>query len=262
MLSKIEKINQELSPSGKGPPAGGYRHLGSIPGHCGIHMAAAGFQDHVSSAWTRRYAGISQRVRRGLLSSPSSRARITTETNETPTTGDQGETGAHPQQENPDGLCVEVVRDEEELERGGRNHFPSTPTTNYEKFHRDLREIKSKFHQAINSAPDIDKVIEETRRTQFTPRIANLQIKDSRKVNLPTYEGKGDPKSHLADFKIAAGRINLEEHKEDAGYCKLFSENLSGSALLWFTQFELGSIKSFNELSTVFMKQYFMFMEK
>ncbi|KAG7543412.1 Retrotransposon gag domain [Arabidopsis thaliana x Arabidopsis arenosa] len=115
---------------------------------------------------------------------------------------------------------------------------------------------------ATSSAPEIDRVIEETRRTPFTSRISNLRIKDSRKIKLPTYDGKGDPKNHLAAFQIAAGRIDLEPDEEDAGYCKLFSENLSGSALLWFTQLEPGTIDSFKELSSAFLKQYSMFMEK
>ncbi|KAG7552320.1 Retrotransposon gag domain [Arabidopsis thaliana x Arabidopsis arenosa] len=130
------------------------------------------------------------------------------------------------------------------------------------KVRQELDEMKSKFHQATSSAPEIDRVIEETRRTPFTSRISNLRIKDSRKVKLPTYDGKGDPKNHLAAFQIAAGRIDLEPDEEDAGYCKLFSENLSGSALLWFTQLELGTIDSFKELSSAFLKQYSMFMEK
>ncbi|KAG7588764.1 Integrase catalytic core [Arabidopsis suecica] len=82
------------------------------------------------------------------------------------------------------------------------------------------------------------------------------------KVKLPTYDGKGDPKNHLAAFQIAAGRIDLEPDEEDAGYCKLFSENLSGTALLWFTKLEPESIDSFKELSSAFLKQYSMFMEK
>ncbi|KAG7572509.1 Ribonuclease H-like superfamily [Arabidopsis suecica] len=130
------------------------------------------------------------------------------------------------------------------------------------KVRQELDEMKSKFHQATSSAPEIDRVIEKTRRTPFTSRISNLRIKDSRKVKLPTYDGKGDPKNHLAAFQIAAGRIDLEPDEEDAGYCKLFSENLSGSALLWFTQLEPGTIDSFKELSSAFLKQYSMFMEK
>ncbi|KAG7599521.1 Retrotransposon gag domain [Arabidopsis suecica] len=89
-----------------------------------------------------------------------------------------------------------------------------------------------------------------------------IKIKDSRKIKLPTYDGKGDPKNHLAAFQIAGGRIDLEPGEEDAGFCKLFSENLSGPALLWFTRLEPETIDSFKELSSAFLKQYSMFMEK
>ncbi|CAE6199346.1 unnamed protein product [Arabidopsis arenosa] len=137
-----------------------------------------------------------------------------------------------------------------------------TLSDDFIKVRQELSEMKSKFHQATSSAPEIDRVIEETRRTPFTSRISKLRIKNSRKVKLPTYDGKGDPKNYLAAFQIAAGRIDLEPDEEDAGYCKLFSENLSGSALLWFTQLEPESIDSFKELSSAFLKQYSMFMEK
>ncbi|KAG7568053.1 hypothetical protein ISN45_Aa04g008900 [Arabidopsis thaliana x Arabidopsis arenosa] len=128
------------------------------------------------------------------------------------------------------------------------------------KVRQELNEMKSKFHQATSSALEIDRVIEETRR--ITSRISSLRIKDSRKVKLPTYDGKGDPKNHLAAFQIAVGRIDLEPGEEDARFCKLFSENLSGPALLWFTQLEPETIDSFKELSSAFLKQYSMFMEK
>ncbi|KAG7588540.1 Ribonuclease H-like superfamily [Arabidopsis suecica] len=137
-----------------------------------------------------------------------------------------------------------------------------TLSDDFIKVRQELSEMKSKFHQATSSAPEIDPVIEETRRTPFTSRISNLRIKDSRKVKLPTYDGKGDPKNHLAAFQIAASRIDLEPGEEDTGFCKLFSENLSGPALLWFTQLEPETIDSFKELSSAFLKQYSMFMEK
>ncbi|KAG7533312.1 Zinc finger CCHC-type [Arabidopsis thaliana x Arabidopsis arenosa] len=137
-----------------------------------------------------------------------------------------------------------------------------TFSDDFVKVRQELDEMKSKFHQATSSAPEIDRVIEETRRTPFTSRISNLRIKDSRKIKLPTYDGKGDPKNHFAAFQIAAGRIDLEPDEDDAEYCKLFSENLSGSALLWFTQLEPATIDSFKELSSAFLKQYSMFMEK
>ncbi|KAG7543396.1 Retrotransposon gag domain [Arabidopsis thaliana x Arabidopsis arenosa] len=164
---------------------------------------------------------------------------------------------------NPTGGEIPQVQENLPIDDGLLMENPDvTFSDDFIKVRQELDEMKSKFHQATSSAPEIDRVIEETRRTPFTSRISNLRIKDSRKVNLPTYDGKGDPKNHLAAFQIAVGRIDLEQDEEDAGYCKLFSENLSGSALLWFTQLEPGTIDSFKELSSAFLKQYSMFMEK
>ena len=98
----------------------------------------------------------------------------------------------------------------------------------------ELKEMRSKFHQAISSKPNINQVIEEGRQTPFIPQIASLRIKDSRKLNLEPYNGLEVPKGYLATFLIAAGRVDLDEAEEDVGYCKLFFENLCGQALMWF----------------------------
>ncbi|KAG7594102.1 Integrase catalytic core [Arabidopsis thaliana x Arabidopsis arenosa] len=164
---------------------------------------------------------------------------------------------------NPTGGEIPQVQKNLPIDDGFLMENPDvTFSDDFIKVRQELDEMKSKFHQATSSAPEIDRVIEETWGTPFTSRISNLRIKDSRKVNLPTYDGKRDPKNHLAAFQIAAGRIDLEPDEEDAGYCKLFSENLSGSALLWFTQLEPVTIDSFKELSSAFLKEYSMFMEK
>jgi len=65
----------------------------------------------------------------------------------------------------------------------------------------------------------------------------------------------------LTSFQVIAGRVPLEPHEEDAGLCKLFSENLFGPALTWFTQLEEGSIDNFKQLSTAFIKQYGYFID-
>ena len=87
----------------------------------------------------------------------------------------------------------------------GDGEDPTLQTTDDEldSVRRKMKEMKSKFHRATSSAPDIDRVIEETRRSPFSARIASFKIKDARRVNLPTYDGQGDPKSHLAAFQIA-----------------------------------------------------------
>ncbi|KAG7547960.1 Retrotransposon gag domain [Arabidopsis suecica] len=137
--------------------------------------------------------------------------------------------------------------------------FPVNPEI--QNLQNQIREMSLKVHQATSSAPEVDRVIEETRRTPFTPRIAALRIQDQRKVKLPGYNGKGDPKEFLTSFQVTAGRVHLEPNEVDAGLCKLFAENLSGSALTWFTQLEEGSIDSFKQLSTAFIMQYGYFIK-
>ncbi|KAG7552326.1 Retrotransposon gag domain [Arabidopsis thaliana x Arabidopsis arenosa] len=128
---------------------------------------------------------------------------------------------------NPTGEVIPQDHGNPDIDDGFLMENPDvTFSDDFVKVRQELDEMKSKFHQATR-----------------------------------------DPKNHLAAFQIAAfqiaaGRIDLEPDEEDAGYCKLFSENLSGSALLWFTQLEPGTIDSFKELSSAFLKQYSMFMEK
>jgi len=60
--------------------------------------------------------------------------------------------------------------------------------------------MNAKVHQATTSAPEVEKVIEATRRTPFTSRISKLRIHDFRDFKLPGYNGKGDPKEYLTSF--------------------------------------------------------------
>ncbi|KAG7564126.1 Cytochrome P450 superfamily [Arabidopsis suecica] len=195
-------------------------------------------------------AGSTVGVRRSMFSTPNSRVR--SETNEQKTSNPTIQ---------PDVEEETQLGDEDQLvDQYDQESFDQLETMR--KVSQELKEMKSKFHQATSSEPDINRVIEEARRTPFIPRIANLRIKDSRKLKLDPYSGLEDPKSYLAAFLIAAGRVELDEADEDAGYCKLFSENLCGQALMWFTQLEPGSINNFDELSAVFLKQYSILMDK
>jgi len=191
------------------------------------------------------------RVRRTIFGSPNSLPRNATRDQTTPdgtNAENQPEDGeTHPEDDNQFG-------DQHEQE-----NFDQLETM--KEVSRELKEMRSKFLQATSSEPDINRVIEEARRTPFTPQITSLRIRDSRKLNLESYNGLEDPKGYLAAFLIAAGRVDLNEADEDVGYCKLFSENLCGQALMWFTQLEPGSISNFNELSAVFLKQYSILMD-
>ncbi|KAG7567619.1 Integrase catalytic core [Arabidopsis thaliana x Arabidopsis arenosa] len=118
--------------------------------------------------------------------------------------------------------------------------------------------VRSETNEQTTSNPTIQPDVEE--ETQLGDE-DQLVIRFS-KLKLDPYSGLEDPKSYLAAFLIAAGRVELDEADEDAGYCKLFSENLCGQALMWFTQLEPGSINNFDELSAVFLKQYSILMDK
>ncbi|KAG7532870.1 Ribonuclease H domain [Arabidopsis thaliana x Arabidopsis arenosa] len=203
-------------------------------------------QSRVRSLGTGNAAG----VRRSMFSTPNSRVR--SETNEQTTPNPTIQPDVEEETQLGDGNQLEDQYDQESFDQ----------LETMRKVSQELKEMKSKFHQATSSEPDINRVIEEARRTPFIPRIANLRIKDSRKLKLDPYSGLEDPKSYLAAFLIAAGRVELDEADEDAGYCKLFSENLCGQALMWFTQLEPGSINNFDELSAVFLKQYSILMDK
>ena len=53
---------------------------------------------------------------------------------------------------------------------------------------------------AMSTAPDIDMVIEETRRTPFTNRITGVRLHHVGKLKFPEYTGNTDPKAHVRAF--------------------------------------------------------------
>lgn len=97
----------------------------------------------------------------------------------------------------------------------------------------ELQLMSSRVNRASSSASEIDLVIEETRRTQFIDCITYDHIRDTGKLRLPVYEGNSDPKAHIRVFRLAITRAHLTQDEKEAGYCRLFADNLQGSALEW-----------------------------
>ncbi|KAL1222320.1 hypothetical protein V5N11_012787 [Cardamine amara subsp. amara] len=113
----------------------------------------------------------------------------------------------------------------------------------------------------MSSTPKIDLLIEQTRRTPFTDRIANAYIRDNRRIRFPEYDGTKDPRAYLKAFRLTITRAHLTDEEREAAHCRFFAENLTGSALEWFSSLEGNSIDSFEQLITAFLKQYSVFLE-
>ena len=95
--------------------------------------------------------------------------------------------------------------------RTGLRHFQEgePSTTEFEKFKEsvtaELKAVRSKFHSATSSAPEIDRLIAETGRTPFAKNITDVFIGDIGKVRLPRYNGTSNPKAYILSFRIAMG---------------------------------------------------------
>ncbi|CAA7028713.1 unnamed protein product [Microthlaspi erraticum] len=131
------------------------------------------------------------------------------------------------------------------------------------KLRRNLDAISSKVHDAISSAPEIAKVLAETKRSPFTRRIAAIPLRDQTALRLQFYNKGDDPRGWLRNFEIVMKRQKYASHEEqDANYCQVFIEHMNKDATSWFSNLPAETIDSFDDLSTAFMKHFGMFMSK
>ncbi|KAG7558951.1 Ribonuclease H-like superfamily [Arabidopsis thaliana x Arabidopsis arenosa] len=124
------------------------------------------------------------------------------------------------------------------------------------KAEADMKLVKTQIHSVSSSAPNIDRILEESRNTPFTKRISETTMSNLGKFKINSYNGSTDPKCHIKSFVISVARARFKPGEKDAGLCLLFVEHLKGPALEWFSRLERNSIDSFDELSTLFLKQY------
>ncbi|XP_013617468.1 PREDICTED: uncharacterized protein LOC106323981 [Brassica oleracea var. oleracea] len=120
-------------------------------------------------------------------------------------------------------------------------------------------DMKDRILEGSTLVPLIERVLAETLKTPFSRRITDVRYRLAKKIHLLTFAGKADPTDHITAFNIAMGRTNFSDEERDAGYCRLFVENLQGPSLGWFTGMERDSINDFHDLTSAFLKQYIMF---
>ncbi|KAG7572553.1 Retrotransposon gag domain [Arabidopsis suecica] len=92
-----------------------------------------------------------------------------------------------------------------------------------DKTEADMNLVKSQMHSVASSAPNIDRILEESRNTPFTCRISEATTSDPGKLKIDYFNGTFDPKGHI--------------------------------------KLDRNSVDSFDELSTLFLKQYSLLID-
>ncbi|XP_010451848.1 PREDICTED: uncharacterized protein LOC104734034 [Camelina sativa] len=119
----------------------------------------------------------------------------------------------------------------------------------------------SLLHRAISSAPEIDRMFEATQQPPFTQRILETYVPNV-KIRVPTYDGTKDPVQHLTSFMATISKARFTEEQKDAGQCQLFIDSLVENALIWFSHIPPGTIDCFEQLSTAFLRNYRVFIQR
>ncbi|XP_013651066.1 uncharacterized protein LOC106355712 [Brassica napus] len=110
-----------------------------------------------------------------------------------------------------------------------------------------VRAVKSQINHATRTTPEIDLLLEESRKMPFTTRITETRVSNPGKIKA---------------FHIAIVRAKFRESERYASGCRLFVENLRGAELEWFSRLRQNSIGSFRLLASEFFKQYFTLIDR
>ncbi|KAL9811743.1 hypothetical protein AtNW77_Chr5g0112841 [Arabidopsis thaliana] len=76
------------------------------------------------------------------------------------------------------------------------------------------------MHRAISSAPELEKVLEETQLSPFTVRISEVRVRHITKVKLVPYNDLTDTKIFLKSVSLAINRNHFSPDQCDAYSCQ------------------------------------------
>ncbi|XP_057808892.1 uncharacterized protein LOC131023369 [Salvia miltiorrhiza] len=91
----------------------------------------------------------------------------------------------------------------------------------------------------------------------FVDEIALVEM--PRKFNFPhmkMFDGASDPDDHIAQYRQRMFTVAIPRDMREACMCKGFGSSLIGPALQWYTNLPNNSIRSFAQLTDVFVQQY------
>lgn len=108
------------------------------------------------------------------------------------------------------------------------------------------REIAARIARGAGESPLTDDILSATKPKRFV--VPAFQ----------KYDGTTDPVDHIRGYKQAM-RIETSDEKL---MCKIFPTSLTGSAAKWFQDLKPRSISSLDELTRVFVSQYFCSREQ
>uniref|UniRef100_A0A2N9EL81 Retrotransposon gag domain-containing protein n=1 Tax=Fagus sylvatica TaxID=28930 RepID=A0A2N9EL81_FAGSY len=113
-----------------------------------------------------------------------------------------------------------------------------------------MKEMKSQVK--AKAARNLDMLVHRS-ESPFTKRVDNYPLPTKFKVpQLENFDGLRDPLDYLDSFRT----VMRLQGVSDEIMCRAFPINLRGSARVWFSKLETGSIDTFAQLSRAFIDNF------
>ncbi|XP_073138599.1 uncharacterized protein [Henckelia pumila] len=153
----------------------------------------------------------------------------------------------------PDKNGLSTANPKEDAQKKTANEAKTPPRNSKKKTTQREDEAQSQAHSTPMNEEEKSLEILPTRRSPFTTAIlAESLPKGMKIINIPEYEGAGDPQVHLYKFYVKADLYDIS----NAAYCKIFRTTLSGRALSWFNKLPFGTIENLEQLTQRFLHQF------